>query len=106
MTFYQPLAFPAENNERRHDRHSVDLPSRVRELGSPGAMARIADVSLGGCRLRQADLPKNAEIWVTIGGSEPMRARVVWVKAGEAGCQFYNPITRMTLRNVMCGRIG
>ena len=64
---YQPLSFPAESDERRHERHTLDLPSKVRELGSPGASVKLSDVSLGGCRLRETDLPKNAEIWVNLG---------------------------------------
>ena len=101
---YQPLAFPAESDERRHERHAVDLPGRVRELGSAGISVKFTDISLGGCRLIETDLPKNAEIWVNLGAAQPMRARVVWVKSGEAGCEFYAPLNRMTLRNVLLGR--
>ncbi|HEY0115661.1 MAG TPA: PilZ domain-containing protein [Allosphingosinicella sp.] len=103
MSFYQPLAFPQADNERRHDRHPVELPSRVRELGSPGTSALVRDVSIGGCRLNGTDVPKDAEIWVTLGAT-PMRARVVWVKSGEAGCEFYAPLSRADLRNLTLQR--
>jgi hypothetical protein len=104
MSYFQPLAFPAADNERRHDRHPVSLDARVRELGSPGLVAQLKDVSVGGCRLRETDLPKNAEIWVSLGAAPPVRARVVWVGSGEAGCEFYAPLTRADLRNLMLQR--
>jgi hypothetical protein len=50
-------------------------------------------------------LPKHAEIWITLGASQPMRARVVWVGAGEAGCAFYAPLSRAGLRDIMLQRV-
>ena len=104
MSFYQPLAFPREADERRHERHDVKLAGRVRELGSPAGIGTIKNLSVGGCRIRDTDLPKHAEIWVTLGQSQPMRARVVWVGAGEAGCEFYAPLSRAALRSIMLER--
>ena len=106
MSFYQPLAYPREANERRHERHSLALPGKVRELGSPAGCGQIKDLSIGGCRIRNTDLPQNAEIWVTLGNSQPMRARVVWVRSGEAGCEFYAPLSRASLRTIMLQRGG
>ena len=104
MSFYKPVTFPRAINERRHERHEVALDGRVRELGAPGGSGRVKDVSVNGCRLDAIDLPRNAEIWVTIGEARPMRARVVWVGSGEAGCEFYAPLSRADLRNVMLQR--
>ena len=104
MSYYQPLAFPREANERRHERHSVDLQGRVRELGLPAAAGSIKDLSVGGCRIHHTDLPKHAEIWVTLGQAQPVRARVAWVGSGEAGCEFYAPLSRAALRAIMLGR--
>lgn len=101
MSFYKPLEYPRAMNERRHERHAVELDGRVRELGSPARYGRIRDVSIGGCRLNDTDLPKNAEIWISLGAAKPMRARVVWVGSGEAGCEFYAPLSRADLRNMM-----
>jgi hypothetical protein len=106
MSFYQPLAFPREADERRHERHEVTLQGRVRELGSPAASGQIKDLSIGGCRIRDTDLPKNAEIWITLGNAQPMRARVVWVGSGEAGCEFYAPLSRAGLRAIVLQRGG
>jgi hypothetical protein len=106
LGFYQGLSFPAESNERRHQRHDVDFPGRVRELGSTALSGHVKNVSIGGCRLAHTDLPKNAEVWINLGVSRPMRARVVWVGAGEAGCQFYAPLTRAELRDVMLQRVS
>lgn len=104
MSFYQPLQFPRDADTRRHERHAVALPGRVRELGSPAAGGQIKDLSIGGCRIRDTDLPKHAEIWVTISNAQPVRARVVWVGSGEAGCEFYAPLSRATLRAIMLQR--
>jgi hypothetical protein len=106
MSFYQPLVYPREANERRHERHEVSLPGKVRELGSPAAGGQIKDLSIGGCRIRDTDLPRHAEIWITLGASQPMRARVVWVGSGEAGCAFYAPLSRAGLRDIMLQRGG
>jgi hypothetical protein len=104
MSFYQPLAFPRDADTRRHERHSVELDGRVRELGSPAGGGMIKDLSIGGCRIHKTDLPKHAEIWVTMGKAPPMRARVVWVGSGEAGCEFYAPLSRAALRAIMLQR--
>lgn len=106
MGFHQILCFPAESNERRHERHEVDFAGRVRELGSTAVKGQIRNVSIGGCRLADADIQQKAEVWVNLGVSRPMRARVVWVSAGEAGCEFYAPLTRAELREVMLQRVG
>ena len=101
MSFYKAISYPREINERRHERHPVELDGRVRELGSPAMSGRVKDVSIGGCRLNDTDLPRNAEIWVCLGPSKPVRARVVWVGSGEAGCEFYAPLSRAELRQMM-----
>jgi hypothetical protein len=106
MSCYKPLEFPRDINERRHERHQVDLDGRVRELGSAAMTGRVKDLSVGGCRLNDTDLPRNAEIWVCLGASKPMRARVVWVSSGEAGCEFYAPLSRAELRRMMLQPTG
>lgn len=104
MRISERLAFPTEANERRSERQSVKAAGRVRELGGPGIVGQVREVSVGGCRLSNVSLPDNAEIWVTVGVAAPRRARVVWLKAGEAGCQFYTPLSRAELRNIVLGR--
>ena len=104
MSFYQPLSYPAEADERRHERQKVEFEGRVRELGAAGISGHVVDVSIGGCRLGAVDLAKNAEIWVSLGTAPPRRARVIWMSTGEAGCQFYAPLTRAELRNVVLQR--
>jgi hypothetical protein len=104
MSFHRALAFPREADERRHERHDIALDGRVRELGSTAATGQINNLSIGGCRIRDTDLPKHAEVWVTLGNAPPMRARVVWVKSGEAGCEFYAPLSRANLRDIMLQR--
>lgn len=101
MSFYKPITFPRDINERRHERYEVKLDGRVRELGAPARSGRVQELSVGGCRLNDTGLPKNAEIWVCLGASKPMRARVVWVGSGQAGCEFYAPLSRAELRTMM-----
>ena len=104
MSFYQPLAFPRDADERRHQRQIVDFAGRVRELGRAASSGKIRDVSIGGCRIKDVDLPKDAEIWITLGVAPPRRARIVWMRSGEAGCQFYDVLTRAELRDVALQR--
>jgi len=104
MSYYQPLAFPRDADTRRHERHHVDLNGRVRELGAPAVTGRVRELSMGGCRIKNTDLPRDAEIWVTLGAARPVRARVVWVASGEAGCEFYAPLSRSELRDIMLER--
>jgi hypothetical protein len=60
MSFHQALAFPRDADERRHERHDVAVDGRVRELGSPASVGQINNLSIGGCRIRDTDLPKHA----------------------------------------------
>lgn len=106
MSFHKAITFPRDINERRHDRYEVNLDGRVRELGAPATSGQVKDLSVGGCRLNGTDLPKNAEIWVCLGASKPMRARVVWVGSGQAGCEFYAPLSRAELRRMVAGPPG
>lgn len=98
------LSFPADADERRHPRYAATLTGRVRELGSIATNVTVTELSIGGCRLTDNDLPAKAELWVTLGKAPPLRARVVWSKSGQAGCEFYAPLTRFDVRNLLMQR--
>jgi uncharacterized UPF0160 family protein len=97
LNFYNPLSFPEADNERRHERHSLALAVSVRELRSVAVRATTKNVSLGGCCLIGSDLSERAEIWITFPSQAPMRARVVWIKGNEVGCEFYVAFRRAEL---------
>ena len=98
------LSYPAEADERRHPRYEAKLAGKVRELGAVATSVRVTELSIGGCRLADNDLPPKAELWVTLGKAPPLRARVVWSKSGQAGCEFYAPLTRFDVRNLLLQR--
>ncbi|MFN3945020.1 MAG: PilZ domain-containing protein [Allosphingosinicella sp.] len=93
------LSFPQNCNERASPRETVALPGKVRPLGAPAAPIRIVDISASGCRFTAPGaIARRDEIWIEIGHLEPVRALVIWVSAGLAGCRFYQPLSPGDLR--------
>lgn len=98
------LSFPSSANERHSPREPIALTGKVRELGAVACPVRVLDVSLGGCRLAGTQLSEKAEVWVSLGAAAPIRARVMWARGGEFGCNFYAPLRRAHLHDIRSGR--
>jgi hypothetical protein len=82
------LPFP---DERRSGRRPASLAATVRPLHGLPQAVRIEDVNALGCSLSGCALAAGDEIWLQADAHDPVRAQVVWTKAGRAGCRFHAP---------------
>lgn len=106
MSFSKQLAFPDADNEREDERHLAGVGARVQRLRSTPNEVTVTDISKGGCRLQCRTLAEGDEIWVVLPGLRPVRARIVWAKGQEAGCEFHIPLGRADMRKFLVNRFG
>jgi hypothetical protein len=106
MSYSKPLCFPAADNEREDVRHVAGVRARVQQLRAPPQEVTITDLSAGGCRLACTGLAEGDEVWITLAVLPPVRGRIAWVKAGEAGCEFHVPLRGNDFRKVLLNRFG
>jgi len=101
-----------ERQAGRADRVSVLLTARIERFGSVHASRhRVRNLSVGGVRIDQAAaLRVGATVLVSVGDLESVGATVVWVRDGDAGLCFAEPIdidrarTRVAIAPVASGR--
>jgi hypothetical protein len=75
--------------KRAERRRVVNLAARLSERGTTTVDVRAVDVSPVGCMVTPAGPAKVGDIvWLKLSGLEPLRCRVIWVDADEAGCWF------------------
>ncbi len=91
-----------ERGRRSEDRYRADIRSRYGMSGMPErALCRIIDVSRHGARLElYSELPAQTQITLTLPGTGPVRARIVWSKDLEAGCFFQQPLDEAELERI------
>ena len=71
----------------------MNFAAALREEGATTTSARVIDLSEGGCRLEgDVQLATGSEIWLKLPGLEAKRARLVWARGAEAGCEFETPL--------------
>lgn len=102
------LTLPAEivlvqpDDIRGASRRVVNFGAFVRDSAVVALKVRVKDLSTDGCRVSGLEeLEGGSEIWLKITGLAPMRARVAWVSAGEAGCEFSAPLNATTLEELL-----
>jgi hypothetical protein len=92
------LSFNVEQPEkkmfpRQVERHKFSAPVMVRRGGRRSQLIDARDVSVKGCCLNFADLPKEGEvIWVRLPGLEPLEAEVRWTHKFRCGVTFMTKI--------------
>ncbi|WP_293971593.1 PilZ domain-containing protein [Sphingomonas sp.] len=79
----------------RASRRQADQPSTLRGTGdSQPQDSWVHDVSSTGMRIEcRADLAIGDEITVGLAGAGATRARIVWRRGNEYGCQFDKPLS-------------
>ena len=89
-------------SRRSEERLPADIRSRYGTGGMPErALCRILDMTARGARLEvYCDLPKATVITLKLPYTGTVRARVVWSKDFEAGCQFLEPIKESDLSSI------
>ena len=104
MRHSDSLNFPESSNERSTPRERIDCAATFRELGSTVVPVQMVDLTSAGCRVRGCQTRRAEEVWLRIGGFQPMRAYVIWAKGSEAGCKFYQPLRPNELRAIRQAR--
>jgi len=95
---------PAEANRRRAARSRVALNAELD--GSHRTLCKVADISIGGIRLRTySALKVGAKIWITIPIIGRVSATVKWADDYNAGCEFAEPI-RADVIETLLSRAG
>lgn len=54
--------------------------------------ARLCNISVGGAKVRGANLALGLKVSVLVGGLPPLAGRIRWLEQDEAGIAFYRPI--------------
>ena len=87
------LSVLPDQDARKAPRRIVNLAAALREEGAVTSMARISDISTGGCRI-ESDTPLEvgAQVWLKLPGLETKRSRIVWANGRIGGCEFEIPL--------------
>ena len=90
------------DDARGATRRLVDFAGFVRESDAVALRVQVRDISTDGCRIwAPEELKPQSEIWLKVSGLAPVRARVVWVASGEAGCEFSTPLHTSTVEQLL-----
>lgn len=82
-----------QSPERLNDRYNVLISVKLRRSGENWFNARLANLSPTGFRVQSfAKLEMDSDLWVMLPGFDGRRARVIWARDHEAGCQFERPL--------------
>jgi hypothetical protein len=83
-------------------RRVLNINASIRDAGSPLRRLAVSDLSVSGCRLQDsAGLTENTQVWLKLAGLLPMRARVMWQKGDQAGCEFIDPLSESDLSSLL-----
>ncbi|WP_235538552.1 PilZ domain-containing protein [Sphingomonas sp. Root710] len=89
-------------SRRAEERLPADIRSRYGTGGMPErALCRIVDITTRGARLEvYCDLPPATMITLKLPYTGTVRAKIMWSKDFEAGCQFLDPIKESDLSTI------
>ena len=83
----------AEPYRRRAPRQPIAVETTVRELGAPGADARVLNISAHGFMAESAtDFPPGTRVWLLLPGQPRANALVKWSGRGRFGAEFLEVI--------------
>ena len=84
---------------RKAERRIVNLAAALREAGAVTVPVQVIDISPGGFKIcTDRPLEEGAEVWLKLPGFEAKRSHVVWIKDGEAGCEFESELHQAELQ--------
>ena len=79
--------------DRQYDRHNLLISVKLRRQGESWFTARLANLSPTGFRVQSfAKLDMDSTIHVMLPGFDGRKAKVIWTRDHEAGCQFERPL--------------
>ena len=96
------LAIMPSAEQRSVTRRIIDFGAFIRAEDATAVQVRCRDISTDGCRIEGAgNIAADAEIWIKMSGLTPLRARVVWVREQDAGCEFYEPLHPQVIEQLL-----
>ncbi|HKR16149.1 PilZ domain-containing protein [Rhizorhapis sp.] len=88
----QPIPFN-DLPDRSYDRHNLLIGVKLRRAGENWFNARLSNLSPTGFRVQSfAKLEQESVIYVMLPGFDGRKAKVMWTRDHEAGCQFERPL--------------
>lgn len=93
---------PAAINRRDVPRYDVAIDiSPLKRKKSKPIQARLADISLYGCRLEADAVFQEGEVLeLSVDSHVKAEAKVIWQKAQQAGCRFVKALDPEALRSL------
>lgn len=89
---------------RAAKRLPVQMIAEFGESGIPKARANVFDLSAEGFRIATfRGVSNGAKVWLHLPGLEPLRAEVMWIRKGFAGCKFARPLHPAVLDMIVAG---
>ena len=87
---------------RRSERFGLERRASVREGDRVTVEVELVNISSAGCRLAtRGRLPEGAFVWLRVAGLESWAAKVVWSRAGSAGCRFFRPLAPAVVQRLV-----
>ena len=100
MAHIAELVLVSEDGRRGAKRRLVNFASSVRDGATQSLKIRVTDLSISGCKISsEGELHTDQEVWIKLTGMVAIRAHVVWLEDGQAGCKFCVPIDPVVLES-------
>lgn len=83
-----------QSDRRRHERLSIDVDVKMRELGANGVEAKVINISeLGFMASSEAHFEVGSRVWLMLPGRDRANAIVRWTAGDKLGAEFAEPIS-------------
>lgn len=99
---YCPEVQPAKASRRKAKREETVIATKMRTLGYHGSDVVVRNISEQGFMAEaREDFVPGSHVRLRLPAAGVMLARVIWMKRGEVGCEFFNPLPEARLRLVL-----
>ena len=96
------VAFLTSEDGRQFRRRAVNFAAILEEQDATASEVSVLDLSERGFRVRtDDDLKVGSPLFVKLPGAEAVRAKIVWSRNGEAGCEFDEELRSGTLEMIV-----
>lgn len=93
-------------DQREERRHRVDGAWVTGAGEEVGFHAVLSDISTFGCRINGVPAMEAGErVWLRLPDAAPVPATVAWLRDGQAGCRFVDPISAGLMRSLLPGAV-
>lgn len=90
---------------RAHKRFAVCRKVRLRQEKRQGVEALLIELSLDGCRVSHVDAATSFaledQVTLRVAGTQPIEARVRWLRDGAVGLRFARPLHHAALESLI-----